>query len=147
MKKFATYILLWLVALALSGCSQSHQIARMGSNEIKGVTKANLCDAYKNPYAKNHRIEAEMARRDADCLGYKAKCRNYGFKEGTTDFSRCVMEVEFAVAEQNRAAAAAYGDHMDRYMKIMESVGPQTPAPTVHTNCFSFGNTIKCTSQ
>ena len=82
-------------------------------------------------------IEAFEKERERNRANYQAKlqstCDGYGFQRGTTDYSRCMMQVD----QQTRAAKAANdAAEMNMYMGMMKAGAPQ-PAPSPVINCQS----------
>lgn len=94
--KIIRYLALALGLFALAGCgSTPEQRARYAQEQ------------------QDRAYQAQMERqrnqeRWAD--GLKEQCRSYGFREGTTEFSQCLMQTD----QQKRAANAAAFAEQDR---------------------------------
>jgi hypothetical protein len=69
---------------------------------------------------------------------YKENCRDYGFKDGTPEMAQC-MQTELRTGRQGSS---------DRFTNALNKFNDSMkPAPTVRTNCTSWGRTINCTSR
>jgi len=71
---------------------------------------------------------------------YKNQCLNYGFREGTAEFSNCVMQQDGQ--EQQRQQAL-----IRQLMINNQNQQIVVPRPPVRTNCYSNGAYTNCTSQ
>ena len=85
--------------------------------------------------------QAEIAQaRQNQIQYYKNQCYNYGFREGTTEFSNCVMQQDGQ--EQQRQQAL-----IRQLMINNQNQQIVVPKPPVRTNCYSNGAYTNCTSQ
>lgn len=89
--------------------------------------------------------KAEEARIQDVISKHRPMCTQLGFKEGTPDFGNCVLrlnENEENMAAQDKASRRAAG--AAAAAAIQKSFQPK---PTTTTNCYSYANSINCTSR
>ena len=71
---------------------------------------------------------------------YKAQCYNYGYRDGTAEYSNCVMQLDLQEQQRQQAVVKQI---MDNQIKPV----PYIPKQPVRTNCYINGAYTNCTSQ
>ena len=103
----------------------------MSSYELRSISDGQLCNTYKfeGLYSgKTGPVVNEVSRRGLDCYGVRGQCKNYGFKEGTSDFARCVMDSETSLSERTRL------ENQKNFNKAIKNLSPPVQSSDTNVN-------------